>query len=159
MPIDDITPGMRADRRVGDHPFGGAIPCHRVEALRIEAKQQNLVEPRPVAHRIVGRIEGQAIASFPLDGTSSGFNGSGVALSTATKRSPSRGRSRLVSVCAPTTCGARTRPRPSSMAVRRRIRQTCQRASRFSGLIGVVPSSLPRIWRGLLDCELLKPLV
>src|SRR6202007_3169492 len=96
-------------------------------------------------------LRGQAIVSFPLGGTSSGVNGSGVVLSIATKRSPSRGRSRLASVWAHTTRGARTRQRPSSIAARRRIPRTCHCASRISGLIDVVPQfptpNLPRIMR------------
>src|SRR5712692_4787307 len=50
-PVSDLAPGMWADRRVRDDPIGGSVLRLRIEALGVEAQDQNLVEPRPGTHR------------------------------------------------------------------------------------------------------------
>src|SRR5260370_23022950 len=57
VPVGHVAAGVRAYRRVGDDAFRGTLLGHRIEALRIEAKQQHLVEPRAIAHGAACRVD------------------------------------------------------------------------------------------------------
>ena len=101
VPIGHVAAGVQANCRIGDHAVGGAFLGLGVEPVGVEAQQQHLVEPRAVTQVFVSGSIGQAKVCLPSRGSSSGFNGSGLAVAvTLTNRSPSFGRSRAASVCA-----------------------------------------------------------
>src|SRR4029453_13433633 len=62
LPVPDVTPGMRAHRRVGDDAGRGPLARVAVETFRVETDEQDLVEPRIVPDdlgRRVHRIRGE----------------------------------------------------------------------------------------------------
>jgi len=145
VPNDDFAPGVRADRGIGDHTFGGAVPCHRVEALRIEAEQQNLVESRTVAHRIVGRIKGPSHRQLSAGRHIVRFQRFWRGAVDRDQEIPFAGSVALGIRLGADHTRHQGKAKASSIAARRRIRRTYQPASRFSGLIGVVRSCLAQV--------------
>jgi hypothetical protein len=56
VPVRDVAPGMNTYGRVGDDAVGGVLLRFAIEAFRVKAQQQYLVEPRAVAHDVGRRV-------------------------------------------------------------------------------------------------------
>ena len=58
QPVHHLATGVGTDRRVCHHAARRTFRGRRVERRRIQPHQQHLVEARPIAHDIAGRVHG-----------------------------------------------------------------------------------------------------